>query len=197
MQDRKSIHPTHPRWSRIPPMFARHAALTLALGAGACFAPTREAAPCESDSNCNLHAGGQCLPSPLGVPQCAYPSEACPSGLAWGELSPSLDLACVSNDSPVDARIPTCAELGCSPLGTFCEPDGSCSCTPPGGAETACSDSRDAGVGIDAQVATDAGSDGRLPTCPELGCSPLSVFCQPDGSCVCTPPGGSETPCTR
>lgn len=63
----------------------------------------------------------------------------------------------------------------------------------------ACVDSLDAGVdALDAlpDGPPDAGGDGGIPTCASLGCSPLAVFCDQSG-CVCTPPGGSETACTR
>ena len=81
---------------------------------GTCAAPAPFAPPCVGDENCNLSAGGRCLPSPLGSDQCAYPSGACGGGLAWGELSDELDQACVGGgadaalvdaapDGPTDA----------------------------------------------------------------------------------------------
>lgn len=151
---------------------------------------------CADSTVCAIAAGGQCLPAPVGFDVCAYPATECPSGLAWSPEAGTLAGTCVA--AAIDARIPTCGELGCSAIGTFCQPDGSCTCTPPGGSETSCTESRDAGSGPDAgDSGTDASGDGRIPTCVELGCSPIGVFCQPDGSCVCTPPGGAETPCTR
>lgn len=93
------IHPQRTATSaRMPRMFPRYAPLALALGA--CFAPTPSSAPCESQENCNLHEGGQCLPSPLGPNACAYPNTACPNGLAWGELTPDLNEACVAAGGP-------------------------------------------------------------------------------------------------
>ena len=82
------------------PMNVRHAAPLLALSA--CFAPTPQSAPCTSDSDCNLRGGGTCLPSPVGM-ACAYPNAACAGGLAWGELTPELNQACV-DETPIDAR---------------------------------------------------------------------------------------------
>lgn len=83
------------------PMNVRQAAPLLALCA--CFAPTPQSAPCVTEDHCNLREGGQCLPSPIGQMACAYPAGECPGGLAWGELTPALDQACVSFGPTVDA----------------------------------------------------------------------------------------------
>ncbi len=93
------------------PMNVRHAAPLLALSA--CFAPTPQSAPCTSSEDCNLAAGGECLPSPLGVMACAYPRADCASGLAWGELTPDLDQACVAAGGP-DAGVDAGTDGGSS-----------------------------------------------------------------------------------
>lgn len=69
--------------------------------------PTTGAKPCTGNSDCNLFAGGACLPSPLGTDQCAYPDTACPSGLSWGELSTDIAGECVV---PLDAGVDAQAE---------------------------------------------------------------------------------------
>jgi hypothetical protein len=109
---------------------------------------------CADSTVCAIAAGGQCLPAPVGFDVCAYPAAECPSGLAWSPEAGTLAGTCVA--AAIDARIPTCGELGCSAIGTFCQPDGSCTCTPPGGSETTCTESRDAGSGPDAG---DSGTD--------------------------------------
>ena len=73
---------------------------------GTCAAPAPFAPPCVGDENCNLSAGGRCLPSPLGSDQCAYPSSACGGGFAWGELSADLDQACVGADADASVDAP-------------------------------------------------------------------------------------------
>ena len=118
-----------------------HARVTVATFAAvasvaACSGGDHGIVGCTDSTVCLIAAGGQCLPAPVGFDVCAYPSAACPSGLAWSPEAGDLAGQCVA--ASIDAPLPTCAELGCSPIGTFCQPDGSCSCTPPGGSETPC-----------------------------------------------------------
>jgi len=122
--------------------------------------------------------------------------------MRWSDLDveASVSGACIVPPSPddggtVDATLPGCVALGCNSIGIFCSPSG-CTCTPPGGPEMVCYDDRSAvDASVDAQP--DGSGDGGLPTCEALGCSPVGVFCQASGECVCTPPGGQETACVR
>ena len=80
----------------------RVALASLLLALTAC-PPTDGVRPCVSNDNCSLTAGGVCLASPLGEDHCAYPDPACPSGLAWGELSAGIAGQCVAGpDAGVD-----------------------------------------------------------------------------------------------
>ncbi len=80
------------------------AALVVGAVLAAC-SPALGVIPCEQDSNCDLRPGGACLPSPLNNDQCAYPSDGCPGGLAWGELSGDIGGVCVGQgvDAGIDA----------------------------------------------------------------------------------------------
>ena len=174
--------------------------IAVALGLGACFTP-RDFIECADQTSCGLAVGGQCLVNPAtGHQFCAYPDSACPEGFRWSDydVEDTISGTCVqpgrAPDAGVDAPPPVCADLGCTPLGTFCTDTG-CACTPPGGMETECVRGPGADGGVDAPP-RDGSTDGGLPSCTSLGCSPVSVFCNASG-CVCTPPGGSETACTQ
>lgn len=70
----------------------------------ACGPPTQQAAPCTGDGDCQLEAGGRCLPSPLGSNACAYPDGSCPGGYHWGDLTGSIAGQCLGEiDAGVDA----------------------------------------------------------------------------------------------
>lgn len=135
-------------------------AMALAAALAGCSGGGGGIVGCTDSMVCAIAAGGQCLAAPIGFDVCAYPAAECPSGLAWSPEAGDLAGECVPSNI-------------------------------------------DAGAGADANTdgATDSGpdtpSDGHLPTCAELGCTPLGIFCTPEGACVCTPAGGSETPCTR
>lgn len=52
--------------------------------------------PCQTDANCSLRTGGQCIASPAGFDQCAYPAAQCPSQMAYGDLSGDLSGTCAA-----------------------------------------------------------------------------------------------------
>lgn len=172
----------------------------LAVALTACFT-RRDFIECEDQTSCGLAVGGQCLVNPsTGHQFCAYPDADCPDGFRWSDydVEETISGTCVEPgsgaDGGVDASLPICSDLGCSPIGIFCDANG-CACTPPGGTETACDRGPVTDGGMDAPP-PDGGTDGGLPTCTGLGCSPLTVFCDASG-CVCTPPGGAETACSQ
>ena len=92
--DSTTIAPSPTFWTldMRTPIIAAVALLLL----GACSEKPAPVVPCESDSNCNVHPGGQCIASPTGADQCAYPSTTCPSRMAFGELTGDLAGTCAA-----------------------------------------------------------------------------------------------------
>lgn len=140
------------------------AALAFVVAAAAVAGcPGRENVACTDSTVCRIEPGGQCLAAPDGENVCAYPSTDCPSGFAWSPEAGDLAGECVP--ASIDAGIVDAGIVDAIPA------DGRTPDAPP--------------------------SDGPLPTCTELGCTPLATFCTPEGACTCIPPGGQEVPCTR
>lgn len=109
----------------------------------------------------------------IGHQFCAYPDTACPEGFRWSDydVEAANSGTCVEPGSDADAGVeappPICSDLGCSPLSSFYTDTG-CTCTPPGGIETACVRGPAGDGGVDAPP-RDGGADGGIPTCTALG----------------------------
>ena len=63
---------------------------------------------CATDSNCDRHTGGDCVVAPSGSSWCAYPDNACATGLRYEEIEVGDGLAgmCVGS-SVADAACQT------------------------------------------------------------------------------------------
>lgn len=106
------------------------------LFAGACTAP-HNTSTCMASEECDLFPGGQCLPSPLDVNLCAYPSADCETELAWGELSGALSGTCTPLQYALTLSVGGSGRGGISssPEGIMCASGGTGTCTtkfPPG-----------------------------------------------------------------
>jgi hypothetical protein len=88
-------------------------AATATLIAGSLFATGCPPDPpdfieCQDQTSCGLAVGGQCLVNPeTGHQFCAYPDQACPSGMRWSDLDVegSISGMCIPGEAPVNRSL--------------------------------------------------------------------------------------------
>lgn len=90
--------------------------MVLAILLSAC-AVESQAVPCTQDADCDLTTGGVCVPAATGTLWCAYPDEACSSGLRFSDQGVVDDLSGTCTPGTLPTRHTLTVTIGGSGMG--------------------------------------------------------------------------------